>query len=454
MPPSLEPTYSVATLCAQIRELAQEAFPSVWVTGEINRLRHHRSGHCYFELIEKGEGDDIVGKLDAVAWRSVYAQIRRLLAETDQSLTEGQQVRCRVQVDFYPPHGRLQLIVREIDPVFALGELARRRREVLRILSATGQLERNQALDLDPVPLRIGLVTSHESAAYHDFLSSLTDSGIGFRVSFVHAAVQGRRAESEVASALRLLARSPIDCAVVVRGGGSRSDLASFDSQQIAEAIAECPVPVITGLGHQIDLSIADMAAHTALKTPTQAAEFLVQRVGEAERTLIELRRRLADSARVRVRAGWESLGRARQGLMVARYRLQTARRTLEHLAQRLPLASRRACRAHRLRLAAIEQRLSAAPTPVVRSARRRNRELSRAIVASATTQLREWNAKVDGWERLFVELSPIRVLARGFSITRDDKGRVVVDPGAVGVGERIRSDLAGGTLTSRVEPS
>lgn len=452
MPPLLEPTFSVAALCAQIRELAQEAFPSVWVTGEINRLRHHRSGHCYFELIEKGESDEIVGKLDAVAWRTVYAQIRRTLAKTDQTLTEGQQVRCRVQVDFYPPHGRLQLIVREIDPVFALGELARRRREILRSLAATGQLERNQALDLDPLPLRVGLVTSHDSAAYHDFVSSLAESGLGFRVSFVHAAVQGRRAESEVASALHLLTRSPIDCVVLVRGGGSRSDLASFDSQQIAEAIAASPVPVITGLGHQIDLSIADMAAHTALKTPTQAAEFLVQRVREAERRLIELRSRLAESARIRVRSGRESLGRAKQGFMVARYRLQAARRTFENLAHSLPLAASRACRGLSLRLGAIERRLMVSPAPSLRSARRRNREISRAMVASSTTQLREWNAKVEGWERLFIELSPSRVLARGFSITRDLEGRALRDPDSVRVGEQIQTELAGGSLTSRVE--
>jgi len=449
-----EPTYTVSSLCNQIRDLVQGVFPSVWVTGEVNRVRDHRSGHCYFELIEKGDGDDIVGKLESVAWRSNYAQIRRQLQETDQSLSEGQQIRCRGQVDFYPPFGRLQFVVREIDPIFSLGELARRRREILATLLASGKLELNKQKVLDLMPLRVGLVTSHESAAYHDFLSSLGESGFGFEVRFVHAAVQGRQAEGEIVSALHLMARQRVDCVALVRGGGSRSDLAIFDSLGIAEAIAGCPVPVLTGLGHQIDLSIADRAAHTALKTPTQAAEFLVQRVREGDVRVTELRRRLVEKALMRVREGREALGRAQRGFAVARFRVRSAERDLARLARTLPREAGRLVQQHHQRLEQLARRVWIAPMPILRSERRRNRELSRRIVASSSSLIREWIAKLEGWERLFVELSPARVLTRGFSITRDARGRRLVDPTSVRSGDRIQSELAGGTLTSRVEPS
>ena len=162
-----------------------------------------------------------------------------------------------------------------MDPAFTLGLLERRRRETLAALAAAGLLEKNRALSLCDLPLTIGLVTSHGSAAYHDFLSGLSESGYGFRVIFIHAAMQGRDAEREVASALASLAGIGIDCAVLIRGGGSRTDLAAFDSRRIAEAIAGAPFPVLTGLGHEIDRSIADMTAPTAFKTPTTVAEFL-----------------------------------------------------------------------------------------------------------------------------------------------------------------------------------
>ncbi len=434
--------------------MAQEAFPSVWVTGEVNRVRSHRSGHCYFELIEKGSGDDIVGKLESVAWRTVYQQIRRQLEETGQSLVEGQQIRCRGQVDFYPPFGRLQFVVREIDPVFSLGELARRRQEVLKALSASGLLDINKRLDLSRLPLRVGLVTSQDSAAYHDFLSSLVESGYGFDVIFVHSAVQGRQAEDEVVSALDLVSKTDVDCVAIVRGGGSRSDLAVFDSQRIAEAIAQSPVPVLTGLGHQIDLSIADMTAHTALKTPTQAAEFLIQRVAHSERELTELRRNIAQIAIERVRQGRESLGRSQRGFAIAKFRLKAARRDVEDLTRALPQAALLALRRWDRVLSEIRRRLTVVPDRTIRSGRNQCREVGLRIASGSRAHVWEWKATLDGWNRLFVELSPEKILSRGFSITRDSEGEILFQPSSASEGEVIRTDLAGGTLTSRVESS
>nr|MDP9121818.1 exodeoxyribonuclease VII large subunit [Acidobacteriota bacterium] len=290
----------------------------MWVAGEAQRVRPHKNGHLYLELVEKGGADEIVGKLDAVLWKTDYQKVRRLLAGTGQQLAEGVQIRCRGSLDFYAPMGRVQLCIRDVDPAFSLGVLELRRRETLAALAASGLLERNRSLPIPDLPLRIALLTSEGSAAYHDFLSGLTESGYGFRVLFVHVAVQGRDAERGVVSALAALSGAGIDCAVLIRGGGSRTDLAAFDSRAIAEAIAAAPFPVLTGLGHEIDVSIADQVAHTALKTPTKVAEFLIELVAQKDAAVETLSRRLVRESMEPLRRGREALGRAERGVGLA----------------------------------------------------------------------------------------------------------------------------------------
>ena len=323
-----------------------QTFPLVWVVGEAQRVRPNRSGHLYFELVEKGQGDRIVGKLDAVVWRSHHERLRRTLRASGQEIGEGQQLRCRGRVDFWAPGGRLQFVINDIDPLFTLGHLERRRRETLKALASAGLLELNQAVPLPIVPLNVGLITSEGSAAYHDFLAGLTTSAYGFRVFFVHAATQGREAEREVASALDMLASSPfaedLDCIALIRGGGSRSDLAAFDSRSIAEAVARCPLPVLTGLGHEIDFAIADRVSHSAFKTPTMVAEFLCGRAAEADQKVALCEDSLVRLAREKVRRAEEQLRRSERLAQTARLRLQGASHTLGDLGRTLARLSHR----------------------------------------------------------------------------------------------------------------
>ena len=452
--PFEDETYSVSALCEEVRDLLQQAYPEVWVAGEVNRIREHRSGHFYFELIEKGDDDQITGKLEAVAWRNDYTRIKRILASSQQAITEGQTIRCRGRVDFYAPFGRLQFVVREVDPVFTIGMLARRRRETLAALSQAGLLERNRGLDLPDLPLRIGLVTSHESAAYHDFLSSLRESGYGFQVIFVHAAVQGRDAERELVSAIDSIGRSGIDCLALIRGGGSRSDLAVFDSRVVAEAIAHAPIPVLTGLGHEIDQAIADLTSHTAFKTPTKVAEFLVERVQIAERRVIEVGRVLSRASLETLRRGREVLGRAERGLALASWRLARVKSDLHHLAQQIPRAASRYLDGSRRKLGEMARRFgAAAPLPLERIRHRPSR-LADRIASRSEMRLRELEERLSGWQRLCVQLAPERIVERGFSITRDSAGKVLTDPAQVTAGDQVISQLAGGRLSSRVEES
>lgn len=450
--PLFEPTYSVSRLCGEVREFLGEAFSSVWVVGEAQRVRPSQRGHLYFELVEKGERDEIVGKLEGVIWKNDLLRVRRLLGASGQQISEGMQIRVRGSLDFYAPGGRLQLCIKDVDPAFTLGMLEQRRRETLAALAAAGLMDRNRSLELPDLPLDIALITSHGSAAYHDFLSGLRESGYGFRVIFVHASVQGKEAEREVVSALASLRGLPIGLAVVIRGGGSRSDLAVFDSRVIAEAIAKAPFPVLAGLGHEIDRSIADMVAHSSFKTPTKVAEFLVEQVASQEQFLEDLRRRLVREAQEPLRAGREALGRAERGVSLARMRLAAAGERIEENARALARLGRAALRQAERRQTELRVRLSeVTPRRIERGERDRLR-LGERIAGTAKGRLRETRATIQGMERLCAQLSPERTLERGFSLTRGPGGILLRDPAQVAAGDLVTTRLAGGTLTSRVE--
>ena len=381
------------------------------MVGEVQRFRPSAAGHQYFDLVEKGEGaarDQIVGVLSAVIWKGEYQRLRPVLERAGERLADGLRIRCRASVDFYPPGGRLQVQIREIDPTFTLGDLAQRRQETLQALSAAGLLETNRALPLPALPMSIALVTSAGSAAYHDFLATLRESGYAFRVLVVHSAVQGAEAERSLPSALALAAGTNCDCIVLIRGGGSKSDLAVFDSQAVAEAVARAAKPVLTGLGHEIDESVADLVAHQSFKTPTKVAEELVARISGAELAVARLREQL----------------------------MRQARLAMAEAGGRLARAERRAVAA-RLRLAQISLRLAA---------------LAEGLRRVAMHRLRSADQQLASWARLVGELSPARTLRRGFSITRDATGAVLRDPAAVPAGTTIVSELAMGPLRSRVE--
>jgi exodeoxyribonuclease VII large subunit len=404
-----EPTFSVSELGQLVRELLAEGIPSCWVTGEIQRGRAVQRGHFYFELVEKGLGDEIRGRLDAVVWRGDFERIRGALLKEGAGLADGLEIRCRCTVDLYPPVGRLQLVVREVDPLFTLGLLAKRRRETLESLRAAGLLERNRQLELPELPLRVGLVTSHGSAAFHDFCSTLRESGYRFEVFFVHAAVQGQGAEREILDALALLGGLGCDCVSIVRGGGSRGDLAVFDGRALAEGLARFPRPVLTGLGHETDRSIADLVAHTALKTPTKAAEFLVARVRDAEGDLHRLRDGILRETR---RVVGEARSRWRRG----------------------------------------RERIAAASSALLRRGESRRGVLAGRVAESGRAALRLRVVAVESLGRLAASLSPDTILRRGFSVTRAADGSLLRDAGRLRAGDRVVTRLAAGEFSSRVE--
>src|SRR4051812_46298230 len=264
------PTFTVSELADAVNGVLRRTFSDgIWVRGEIQGFSE-RGGHAYFTL-----GDDTPGRnanLRVQFFANARLRLRPLLAKHRLRLADGLKVRIFGHLDFYAPGGQLGLKMADLDPRFTLGDLAQRRDVVLRRLAADGSLDANGRRQLSAVPLRVGVVSSAGTAAWHDFHDELVRSGFGFQLVLADTRVQGPEAARRVARAIVSLsmhaARNGLDAIVVIRGGGARNELATFDAEPIARAIAAAPVPVLTGLGHEIDRSVADEVAHTSLKTP------------------------------------------------------------------------------------------------------------------------------------------------------------------------------------------
>src|SRR4051794_9308812 len=273
-----EPTMSVAELSTGIGAALTRAFADeVWVRGEVANLNRPPSGHVYFDLV--GDGCALGVTLWASDKQVVNAVLRR--AGGAVRMSDGTEVRIRVRVSWYAERGRVSLRMLSIDTAYTLGRLAEARELLLQALQAEGLLRRQAGLALPPVPLRVGLITSDGSAAAHDFLRTLEGSGHAWQVTLLDARVQGTTAEWSILDALETACGTnpPFDAVCIVRGGGARTDLATFDREAVARAIALAPVVIWTGIGHEIDTTVADAVAHRHFRTPTACAMALVEQV-------------------------------------------------------------------------------------------------------------------------------------------------------------------------------
>lgn len=424
-----EPTYTVGELAEAINSALRRRFEDgVWVRGEIQGW-NERNQHAYFRLVEdSGDGKAVV---NVQFFANSRNRLRPLLMKNRLLLADGLKVRIFGHLDFFAPSGQLGLKMSGIDPRFTLGELALQRDDVLRRLTEAGLLDRNRRCGLSVAPLRVGVVTSTSSAAWADFVHEIERSGLAFQLRVIDVHVQGEWAVTEVTQAVRTLGRHPdLDAVVVIRGGGSRSELATFDHEAIATAIAMSPLPVFTGLGHEVDRSVADDVAHSALKTPTACAAALVERV-------LEFQQRTAFA--------WHAIGHA------AALGLQVAGTDLESLAHGIRHRVIGAVDRSGERLTQRAQRVRVGAGRVVERADVRLTTAEAAIGRVATRldpEVRHLDAVA---ERLRL-LDPVNTMARGWSITRTADGRTVRTSADVQPGDEIITTFATGTARSRVE--
>ncbi|MEY3745328.1 MAG: exodeoxyribonuclease large subunit [Actinomycetota bacterium] len=315
------PSYTVGQFSQVVNEVLKQTFSDgVWVEGEVQGAKRPNP-HLYFTLIENVDGKkaQLNINLFSGALRNVEAKLRNLGVE----LKDGLRVRLYGKPDYYGPFGKLSLNVSDVDTQFTAGDIAQQRAALLKKLLENGSTKRNKMKQVPLVPLRLGIISSSQAAGFADARQHLVDSGIGFSITMCDVRVQGDDAVPMIVGALRAFSRrDDIDVVMLMRGGGSKSDLAAFDDERIAMAIAGCAHPVFTGIGHEIDQSIADICAHTECKTPTACADAVIEYV-------TDFLSDLAHSA-TRVRSATSTaLERARGRVRMNRERLATRPRNL-----------------------------------------------------------------------------------------------------------------------------
>ena len=305
-------SYTLSELGIMIRDvLARGLGADHWVKAEIGDLKVHGRGHCYLELVEKDE-HLVKAKMRATIWASTYSFLAPYFEEqTGTSLAGGIKVLCKVRVSFHEVYG-LSLNILEIDPSYTLGERARRKREIIERIKKEGLFDNNKRIPFPLVALRIAVISSEQAAGYGDFVNQLKNNryDYAFNIQLFSSPLQGDEAGSKIADVIRTVHdnRSDFDVIAIIRGGGSQLDLDAFDSYELALGIASSELPVITGIGHERDESVADLMAAVRLKTPTAAAEFLTMKCMEFEEGLLRTRENIKLHSRQYITSSYSTL--------------------------------------------------------------------------------------------------------------------------------------------------
>jgi exodeoxyribonuclease VII large subunit len=490
--------FSITQYNRSVERLLKTQVPQVWVKGVITQL-NVRGKIAYITLGEFEEGDTRPrAVLEVTLWSSeleVY-NLRFAKLPIPLNLRVELKVALQLEANFYVPSGRFQPRVTGIDENFTLGELSLTRQRTLERLLKEGLLNRNKSLSLSDWPLRIGLITAPGSAAYQDFTSVLLNSGFSFRISFAAAKMQGEATESTVLAGLNRLQKLPLDVICIVRGGGSKTDLVYFDSENICRAIALCPIPVLTGIGHEIDNSLADLVAYSDKITPTDCAKFLEQRLGICYAKLTEIKtslceawrlesqqnwhemaqraialkhnwegrkatedlrgkeqaRTLASLSRQLIKVEWQRMGINQIGLMrgpskllrLERLRFLNRTQAMGHAWNRLKVEN-----IHRL--ATVYARLRDRSSQLSTRQKEKLTYFSQGLKTSWRQHLANCLESLDLKTRLVKAADPVRLLDLGFSLLRNRDGKLITMLSQVPPDGLLYNQLKDGTVESRV---
>jgi exodeoxyribonuclease VII large subunit len=400
----------------QIKLAVEQALPlPVWVVAEVAEMKVNYSGHCYLELVEKSEstrGNSAVptAQARAVIWRSQWAMIEPYFRQqTGSKLEAGMKILAKVLVSYHELYG-LSLQISDIDPSYTVGEVERQKQQTIAQLKADGVWDMNRGLSLPHLVQRIAIVSSAAAAGYRDFCNELREGGYAFHCDLYDAVVQGASAEDSICAALDEVAQRQecYDAVVIIRGGGSASDLSCFNSYRLCSYVAQFPLPVLTGIGHDKDTSVADMVAHTPLKTPTAVAAWLTERMARIEAWLEDMQVRL--------------------GKLVAEA-LRREELRLERASAEIKLQAATYCQRAQSRLVLMREQ----------------------VLSLVHRCLEREKLRLQSMERGVEALSPQRIMALGFAMVRAG-GKVIKSINDVRAGEHIEVLVADGTIKATVE--
>lgn len=402
---------SLLELNRQIAEVVNTTFDGlIWVVAEISEIRTASNGHCYLELIEKsGRNNSIVARARATIWSNRWWLIKENFEQqTGQALVAGMKILSCVQVQMHEAYG-FSLNIADIDPSFTLGEMALRRQEIISRLTAEGMIDMNKELELPVLPQRIAIISAPNAAGYGDFCHQIqhNDYGIQFYIHLFAASMQGERTAASIIEALEHIYQhcDKFDAVVIIRGGGGVADLSSFDNYDLAVNIANFPLPVIVGIGHERDFTVLDLVAHTSVKTPTAAAALLIDILADQLSQIQDLRLNMYNAIDRLIEHNKTLVGRYLSDIQSTHVKLRDQINHLSLLSER-----------------------------------------TRLYASMAIDSQRQKHVL---FERTIEMISPENILKRGFSITRIN-GHSVKDPAAISDGDIIETQTIGGVLKSK----
>ena len=426
------PSLSLFEFNTLIKEVIEETFREFyWIRAEIARISRSATGHCYLELIDR-EDSGKTAKGSAVIWAGPYRTVTaRFEQATGMNVIEGIKIMFLAEVDFHQEYG-LKLIIRDIDPAYTLGEMAMKKKDILKRLAKEGLIDRNKSVYFPLVPQKIAVISSKTAAGLQDFIHQLESSPYGYTCHLFESLMQGNKIEQSLLKAFdKLTAQiADYDVVVIVRGGGGKADLHSFDNYAVAKVIAQLPIPVISGIGHERDTTVIDEVAHCRVKTPTAAAELLIERVRDFD----------------------AFLNGALDFIMTTSERIiDNEKKALTHALQNLALKNNDMILKEMNTLAVYGEKIKRAMSLA-------QEKLAEIKLSSETLQERliQFFTREHDWFKSKTDnlrhLDPRQVLKRGYSLTRTTEGKLIKDASTIKEGQLIQTLLSEGKLVSRVE--
>jgi exodeoxyribonuclease VII large subunit len=448
---------SLTELQLIIRDSLYLALPDMyWVIAEISEIKENYAGHCYLELIEKHPDEkNVRARAKAIIWSSRYSFLKSFFENiTGETLKEGLKILVRTKVEYHELYG-LSLVISDLDPSFTIGEMAIKRQLIIRKLEEEGVFLMNKELDFPLLPQRIAVISSKNAAGYSDFINHLT--GNSFRYSLfttlMETAMQGPETEKGVISALDLIANNiqVFDLVVIIRGGGSQSDLSWFDNYNIAYHITQFPLPVITGIGHDKDMSVTDMVASRALKTPTAVADFLIDCMANAENNIIRMSSEIADFSRIIIEKNRSRIETSKIKLIpVTKSMISDLKNRLSgRIIEIINIGREYLGRASLIPANQESKLVTVAKTfySFKNKALERNQQ---SLITVSKDSLKRISLKMGGIENTLNILDPENVMQRGFTITSFN-GRILKKKDKLKTDDIIDTQFIDGSISSRV---
>ncbi|WP_297945327.1 exodeoxyribonuclease VII large subunit [uncultured Fibrobacter sp.] len=425
-------SYSVKQYMTALKQKV-ESTPAVWVHGVITQISE-KPKVVYMSIADFEEGSVIPqATVSLSCFAAKFAAIKAKIASFDNPFEIKPQIKVQllIRAEVYVPYGKLQAQILDIDPVYTLGELALTKSAILKKLAMEGLLDRNKSVPLAEMPLRVGLITGEGTAAYRDFSTKLAESPFAFHIVPAFAKMQGNETESSVIEALETLRNDPeLDVVCIVRGGGSKTDLTFFDSEALCRAVANYPIPVFTGIGHEIDRSLLDEVAYQACITPTDCAKHLIERAIESWEALIRATRNIAEGAR-------NYLGEYKNELTTTGHQLQ------QILGRRFTQ--------EKTTLAQIAVSLKKDMHFLFQSESGRIQRNEEGLRQGTRKIIEFEKAKFELNEQKVKAADPKQVLAKGYTLTLGANGKFIRNASELKPGDRITTRFRGGDVTSQV---